>query len=115
MKEIEKILAIIAKDSTTDSISRMTKLTKDTNACVRLDGESLKYFIERFTLPAASYLNMINADQNSAESQNFAITMISNGNLPSQVFTKVMSTLVIKEISKEHNQASTVSVQASRI
>lgn len=110
LREVEKIMILVARDSATDRINRLTKLFREAHACKRKSGEVLKDFIERFSEPAAGYLNMSHADQTSAESQKFAIALISNDNLPSQVFTTVMGGLVMKAKEKPSDVMSTIGI-----
>lgn len=108
---MSNIFLIVAKDSATDRINRLANLTREAHACERSDRESLKAYIERFSDPAAAYLNMVDADSSSAESQNFAVAMINNARLPSQVYTTVMAGMVLRSEEKPASARTTISVE----
>lgn len=112
---VEKIILIVAKDSPTDAIRRMAALNKQVSGCQRRDSEKFDAYIERFTHPAQAYLNITNSDQSSAESQNFAMMLISNAKLPPSTFTSVMNNLVQSCKMKSQDTESYVPISVSRL
>lgn len=105
----------VARDSVSDRFNHHAALSREAHSCTRNDGETLKSFIERLLNPAASYLIMTQADESSAENQNFAVAMISNAKLPSQIYTTVMSNLVSKGKDKAGEGMPTSTVQRTRV
>lgn len=67
MEVINKIINFVARDSAPDFIKRLAKLSRDTTTCVRSRGESMSTYIERFSLPVQTYLNLTNSYRASAE------------------------------------------------
>lgn len=91
---VEKIIAIVALESATETIRRMAALHKQACSCVREKSESISGFAERFVCAAHRYLYFANSDRDSAESHNFAMLLIYNARVPPSVFTAVMNNLV---------------------
>ena len=61
-------MVVGAKDSTTESIQRLTRLSKEAVTCVSEPKEPIPAYIERFFIPALAYLNLTSAGTTSAES-----------------------------------------------
>lgn len=55
-------MVIITKDYTTDHINRLAKPSREAYFFNRLEDEKLENNVDCFTVPAASYLNMIQAE-----------------------------------------------------
>ena len=115
MSYVEKIMSIVAKDSAVDTIKRMVRLNKDVHSCVRKPQESINQYIERFGGPAQAYLNLVNASNNSADSQNFAIVLMINARVSSQTFTNLISSLVITAKHRTSDKESTIILSRHRI
>lgn len=109
---IDPIINLVAKDTSTDTIRRLSRLNKEASSCTRKINESTTAFIERFILPAQAYLNITNADHTSAESQNLAMTRLTNAKLTQETFSSVMSNLVCNTKSKERLKNLTVPLDA---
>lgn len=91
---VESILEVFAKNSPIDSIRCLAKLSEDVSNFLRKRNESALSYIERFVLPAQAYLNLIDSDEASAESQDSAMLLLSNARLSQQTFSSVMASLV---------------------
>lgn len=62
-------MIIGTRDSATDRINGIAKLSREVHGCQRLSGEFLKYYIERLSRPAEGYLKVAHEDRASAECQ----------------------------------------------
>lgn len=78
MQVVKQDIDLVAEDSTIDRLRRILRLHKETSACKRSKDESISEYIERFSGHALSYLNLTKADQDSSNSQNFAIVLLLN-------------------------------------
>lgn len=63
---VERITDIVAKELAPHMIERVAGLSKEVITCVRRSNELIALYIERFVLPAQSYLNLTNADRSSS-------------------------------------------------
>ena len=91
---LEKILNIVAKDSAVDTIKIMVRLNKEIHGCILTKDETISTYMERFSRPAQAYLNLVNANQDGANSQKFAIVLLVNARVPTQTFNNLLSSLV---------------------
>lgn len=115
MDVIDSIINLVAKDSPMDAIKRLAQLNKAASTCVRRHKEPTSSFLERYILPAQTYLNLINADKSSAESQNLAMTLLSNANLPPETFSSVMASLVMATKSRSSDLNAPISLDKNRV
>lgn len=111
---IEKILNIVAKDSTINSLKRIVRLNREVSLCIRKNGESLGKYVERFTGIAQTYLNLINASQDGPDSINFEIMLLSNAKIPAQTFSNIVSSLVSTSKVKDPAQSLDVVIAQDR-
>lgn len=84
-------------------------------SCVRNEGESLQPFLVKVTPTAQRYLNIIEADKEGAESQNFAFTLLRNAQIPSTTFTNIVSGLVKSGSTQYQQFFATVGLSERRI
>lgn len=104
---LKKIVKLVAKDSITDSLPRTTRLHKKANTCRCKNSESIADYLDRFTGPAMSYLDLTKADQDSSESPNLAIPCLTNARLTSQTFANTINSVVnICKTEKRDREAS---------
>lgn len=115
LKVVESIIEVVAKDSTTDAIERLTTLNQSANTCVRKNTETIRAFIEIFSIPAQAYLNYTSTDKSSAASQNHAMTLVSNANLSQELFSTVMLNLVSSRKNATNENHPTISIDVTRI
>ena len=112
---VEKIISVVAKDSTTESIQRLARLSRDAMGCQRRQNESIADYVERFSVPALAYLNLTSAGKSSAESQNLAVALITNAKLPSITQTAVMAALVHAAKERKGDGITTVALERTRL
>lgn len=72
-------------------------------------------YIDRFLLPAQSYLNLTNSDHASAESQNLAMVLLSNANLSQETFASVMASLVLATKGKSDKVTRPIIIDKERM
>lgn len=94
MELIEKIIKLVAKDSVTDGVRRLVKMSQNVHACNREKNETYEAFAERFRGVAQTYLNHCYAGNTSQDSQNFAMLLLENAKLPSSTFNNIVSILI---------------------
>lgn len=58
-----KILSIVAKDSAVGTIKRIVRFNKEIHGCVRSKDETISAYVERFSVPAQAYFNLVNANK----------------------------------------------------
>lgn len=63
---IEKMMEVVAKDTTVNIISRMIRFNTAVHQCVKGKAESIKEYVKRFKIPALGYLNMVSAGEDSS-------------------------------------------------
>lgn len=93
---IETIIEIVAKDSVTDSIRRLVQMMRDIYTCKRKTGETPAAFSRRFQGLALKYLNHCGSTSTENDSQNFAMLLLENSNIPSSVYSSIVTQLVSK-------------------
>ena len=108
-------MSVVAKDSGSESIQRLARLSRDAITCVGRNGEPLIAYIERCTTPAFAFLNLTACEKSSAESQNLAVAMVTNARLTSMTHTAVMAALVSAAKNRNESDTSTISLDKSRI
>lgn len=91
---VKKVVEIVAADTPAESVRRIARLNRDANNCVRGNEESIPKYIGRFVSHAQAYLNMVDAGADSAESQNFAMTLLANAKIPGQTFSALIVSIV---------------------
>lgn len=111
---VEAIIAVVEKDSATETIRRMDALNKKACACVRKPSENVDIFVERFVANAQAYLNLTNGDLESAESQNFEMLLLSNAHVPPFTFTANMNNLVQSSNKKDYESAGSFPLDYKR-
>ena len=94
MAAVKKIISVVAKDSVSEVIKRLARLSRDAMTCMRRGGESIASYVERFSTQALAFLNLTSCDKSYGESQNLAVAMVANAKLPNTTHTAVISTLV---------------------
>lgn len=112
---IEPIIELVAKDSATDAIKPLAKLNKTASKCTRKADQYITTYIELFLLPAQAYLNLTSADRSSAESQNLAMTLLTNAKLSQDTFSSVMSNLVSSTKNEAKQVTPSIAIDAKRI
>lgn len=98
---VDDIVNLVAKDTPTDGIRRLVKISQGIHKCVRINCEKPHAFARRFQGMAKQYLNMSNSANGEKESQNFAILLLENAQLPSSTFNNIVTQLVTKSSSKQ--------------
>lgn len=83
---VEQVIQLVAKDTAVEAVRRISSLNKRINNCMRRNGESITSYINRFTTIAQTYLNLINSSEDTVESQNFAMTLLTNSKITQQTF-----------------------------
>lgn len=101
---VEAIIQIVAKDSVTDSIRRLVQMMRDIYACRRKATETPETFSRRFQGLALKYLNHCSSSSTEKDSQNFAMLLLENADIPSTVYSSIVTQLVSK--ANERGQAN---------
>lgn len=114
---IEKIIDLVAKDSVTDGVRRLVKMSQDVHKCKHEKHETYENFAERFRGVAQTYLNHCYAGNTSQDSQNFAMLLLENANLPTSTFNNLVSILIAdakvkSKSTKQHFQITEVNFNA---
>lgn len=91
---VKQIVKIEAFKSPVDKIRRLFCLNQETITCERTKTETLRSFLDLLVSAEQRYLNVINADQDSAESQNFSFALFRNTRVAPTTFTNIFSSLV---------------------
>lgn len=115
MQVINVIINIVAEDTAPDAVKLLSRLSKKATSYTRRRNESMTAYIERFLLPAQKYLNLVNSDKQSAESQNLATILLSNANLSPQTFSSVLSSLVTLTKSRDHTRRNHISFEIKNV
>lgn len=103
---VEKIIQLVAKNTPVEFASRSYVLYNKINVFVRNSGESISAYVSRFTAIAEKYLNLIQESEMSTESQNFAMTILSNEKISEQTFSAIFASLDHRQIEEGRNYAS---------
>lgn len=115
MNTVEAIIKTVPKDSTSDLIRPLARLSKEATSCCRYSYETIESYVEYFVIPAQVYLNLTDADSQSAESQSFAIILLLNANLSHQTYSPVMSSLVLVTMIRSDNAEKHISVHKEKL
>ena len=91
---VENILNLVAKETTTDRVKRLIRMTREVHDCKRGAKESFAEYAVRFESIARAYLSIAKAWPDSQDEQNFAIMAIENANLPIATYNAIISNLV---------------------
>lgn len=91
---VQEIIDIVAKDSPTDGIHRLVQMMRNIYGCTRKNGEDVAIYARRFQSLALDYLNHCDAIAAEQDSQNFAMLLLENANIPSSVYSAVVTQLV---------------------
>lgn len=75
----------------------------------------MEAYVEQFLLPAPGYLNLGDADSQSAEIQRFAMILLSNANLSKKMFSSVVASLVSMNKNRAGRFGSRPTVQKGKI
>ena len=110
---VENILNIVAKETTTDRVKRLIRMTKEVHDCRRAKKESFAEYAVRFEGLARAYLSIAKARSDSQGEQNFAIIAIENANLPIATYNAVISNLVSH--AKENRRVPMTQIPVSMI
>ena len=102
MDIVEKIIGLVAKDTVTETIRKLVSMLKEIYICKRKSKESTAMFANRFQGLALKYLNHCNPTSSKQESQNFAMSILENANIPASVYSWIITQLVSK--AKERSQ-----------
>lgn len=94
LKLVRKVVDIVAADTPAESVRRIARLNREVNSCTRGNDESIPKYIGRFVSKAQTYLNLVDAGVDSAESQNFAMTLLANAKVPGQTFSALIASIV---------------------
>lgn len=113
--KLHKLIEVVASDTPIESVRRIARLNQQVIQCVRRQEENLPTFIERFKSSAQKYLNLVSADVNGAETQNFAMTMLCNAKVPAQAFSTLVSSVVASARNRGNKENNEVSLTASRV
>lgn len=115
MQVVKQIIDLVAADSTIDSLRRLLGLHKEISACKRSKDGCMSGYIERFSGHALSYLTLTLANQDSSDSQNFAIAWLLNARLIIQIFSNTVSYLVVSSKNKQRSRDSAIPIMKERI
>ena len=110
METFEKIIALIAKDSVTETVRRLVSMLKQVYACKREQNESTAVYANRFEAIARRYLNNCSYMTALQDSQNFAMLILENANLPDESYNTVISQTVTKAKERGISEEPVVSV-----
>ena len=110
---VEKILNFVAKETTTDRVKRLIRMTKEVHECKRTTKKSFAEYAVRFESIARAYFSIAKARPDSQDEQNFAIMAIENANLPIATYNAIISNLVSH--AKENIRVPMAHVPAARI
>lgn len=111
----ECIIESATKDLVTGAINRLAKLHKAASTYIeRIIGLFL-LILKAFFLASKAYLNVISADKTSAESQNLAMTLLSNASLSQDKFSLVMFSLVANAKGNSTRVQPLVPIDAKRV
>lgn len=111
---VEILIRIVAKDTTVEAVRRISTLNKRINGCVRKSGESITSHVARFTAIAQTYLNLTHASEDTAESQNFAMTLLANSKISQQTFSAIVATLVSSSREKNLDNSGEIRLSINR-
>lgn len=115
MNVLESIMELVAMDSAVHIIKRVVLLNKEVHSCIRKPNETIGEYVERFGGSAQSYLNLVNANQNYADNQNFAIVLPTNARVSSQTFTNLISSLVGTAKNRNLNTNTEITLTKERL
>lgn len=100
---IEKIIELVPKDSVRDGVRRLVKMSENNHVCKRQKNETYDAFAERFRGVAQTYLNHFYEGDTWQDSQNFAMFLLENANLPSSTFNNINSILIVDAKDKRRS------------
>ena len=89
-KRVDEIVNLVAKDTPTDGIRRLVRISQDIHKCARVNTEKLHAFARTFQGLAKQYLNMSSSTDGERHSQNFAVLLLENSKLPSSTFNNIV-------------------------
>lgn len=107
-KVVEKIVGLVANDSTVDRMQRIVRLYNGINACKRRGNEIIGEHVEWFAGLGISHLSLTNSDQDSSHSQIFWIVLLRNARLSSQSSSNIISNLVASSKLKTSEAVQTM-------
>ena len=110
---VEKILNLVAKETTTDRVKRLIRMTKEVHECKRGAKESFAEYAVKFESLSRAYLSIAKARPDSQDEQNFAIMAIENAKLPIATYNAIISNLVSH--AKDNVRVTMTHVPAEKI
>ena len=99
-KLVENIFQLVAKDSPTDGIRSLSRISKDIHQCIREKNDKPHIFARKYQEMAKQYLNLCSAGQGATESQNFAILLFENAKLQSGTFHDFFTQLITQSAAR---------------
>lgn len=105
---LETIMKIIAPDSPTESVKRISTMMMNIHACKRGDNEGLAAYTRRFRGLAKLYLNHSNSGPSTQDSQIFAMTLLENAHIPETTYDYIVLQMINE--AKEESRDSTLEV-----
>ena len=94
---VERILKIVAKDSSTEAARRLIQFNRRVFNCKRSKGETYETFASRFHAVAQDFFNCLQHSPTPQEEQNIALILLENANLQDSVYTNILSMLMGKQ------------------
>lgn len=111
---VEKIIDLVAKDSVTDGVRRLVKMTQNVHGCRREKSETFEAYAERFRGLAQMYLNHCRSRDTNQDSQNFAMLLLENARLTTSTFNNIVSILIADAKNKSDTQIEVVCMSKTK-
>lgn len=87
-------MGLVASDTPSDSVRRITVFNQLVIQCVRKSEENLLTFIESLKASAQKYVSLVNDDVKGAETPKISKLMFFYANIPTQEFSTLVSSVV---------------------
>lgn len=113
---ILSIVTIVAKDTATDGIRRLVRISQSIHKSLRVSSEKPQIFARNFQGLVKQYLNMYSSADGEREGQMFAILLLENAKLPASTFKNIVTQLITKSAGKQDKQKfSTITFPGSTL
>lgn len=100
----------MAADTPAESVRSIETLNREVKSLTRGSEEYHPKYISRFVTKAQTYVNLVGAGVDRAESQNFALKLLTNAKIPGQRFSALVASIVSTERYNQENQAQIASM-----
>lgn len=96
---VEKILNVIANDSTTDFARTFINFGRQVLSCKRKNGESYGVFLERFRGVTQNHLNAFDSVHTEHDKQQTALILLENAGLADSIYNNLLTILINKSLN----------------